>query len=133
MKRTINLFNTQFRYQLVFFIHIYGCIWLHMWRCAEHPVLWVYRGHGSLILWLFLDNIWWARFGCTTSEVRHLIFRCYIIKEHCDVICDVTALHMLSHVTFYYKRCAEPWWRVLACCSSVRQVQLYHQKLVAGA
>ena len=31
MKRTINLSNTQFRYQLVFFIHIYGCIWLYSW------------------------------------------------------------------------------------------------------
>ena len=26
--RTINLSNTQFRYQLVFFVHIYGYIWL---------------------------------------------------------------------------------------------------------
>ena len=25
---TINLSNTQFRYQLVFFVHIYGYIWL---------------------------------------------------------------------------------------------------------
>ena len=28
MTRTINLSNTQFRYQLVFFVHIYGYIWL---------------------------------------------------------------------------------------------------------
>ena len=28
MTRTINLSNTQFRYQLVFFIHMYGYIWL---------------------------------------------------------------------------------------------------------
>ena len=28
MTRTINLSNTQFSYQLVFFIHIYGYIWL---------------------------------------------------------------------------------------------------------
>ena len=26
--QTINLSNTQFRYQLVFFIHMYGYIWL---------------------------------------------------------------------------------------------------------
>ena len=31
LTRTINLANTQFRYQLVFFIHIYGYIWLHVW------------------------------------------------------------------------------------------------------
>ena len=28
MTRTINLSNTQFRYQLVFFVHTYGHIWL---------------------------------------------------------------------------------------------------------
>ena len=28
MTRTINLSNTQFRYQLVFFVHICGYIWL---------------------------------------------------------------------------------------------------------
>ena len=28
MTRTINLSNTQFRYQLVFFVHIYGYVWL---------------------------------------------------------------------------------------------------------
>ena len=28
MTRTINLSNTQFRYQLVFFVHMYGYIWL---------------------------------------------------------------------------------------------------------
>ena len=39
MKRTINLSNTQFRYQLVFFIHIYGCMWLHIWL-AEGCHLW---------------------------------------------------------------------------------------------
>ena len=28
MTRTNNLSNTQFRYQIVFFIHIYGYVWL---------------------------------------------------------------------------------------------------------
>ena len=28
MTRTINLSNAQFKYQLVFFMHIYGYIWL---------------------------------------------------------------------------------------------------------
>ena len=48
MKRTINLSNTQFRYQLVFFIHIYGCIWLHIWL-AE----------GCLWHLLPRQNLWW--------------------------------------------------------------------------
>ena len=28
MTRTMNLSNTQFKYQIVFFIHIYGYVWL---------------------------------------------------------------------------------------------------------
>ena len=28
MTRTINLSNTQFRYQIVFFIHMYGYVWV---------------------------------------------------------------------------------------------------------
>ena len=28
MTKTINLSNTQFSYQLVFFVHIYGYVWL---------------------------------------------------------------------------------------------------------
>ena len=30
MTRTINLSNKQFRYQLVFFVDMYGYIWLHI-------------------------------------------------------------------------------------------------------
>ena len=48
MKRTTNLSNTQFRYQLVFFIHIYACIWLHIWL-AE----------GCLWHLLPSQNLWW--------------------------------------------------------------------------
>ena len=29
-----------------------------------------------------------------TFEARHLIFRCYIIDEHCDIMCDVTVPHV---------------------------------------
>ena len=59
------------------------------------PALWVYHGHGSL-LQLFLGNFWWVHFGCATSKVRHPIFGCYryIIKGCCDIICDITALHV---------------------------------------
>ena len=40
MKRTINLSNTQFRYQLVFFVHMYGCIWLHVWLAEGSLSYW---------------------------------------------------------------------------------------------
>ena len=42
MTRTINLSNTQFRYQLVFFVHIYGYIWLaegYLWHLLSRQNL----------------------------------------------------------------------------------------------
>ena len=57
-------------------------------------VPWVYCGHGALVLLLFLGNFGWAHFRCNASKVHHLICQCYIIKQHCDVICDITVLHM---------------------------------------
>ena len=93
-----------------------------VWHCTEHLALWVYHGH-------FL----WACLGCAASKVCHLIFRCCIINEHCDVICDVIAPHCIGHMTFYYKRSADASvGGVLACGSSVHQVQLYHQRPVCG-
>ena len=41
-----------------------------------------------------LGNFGWVRFGCSASDVHHLICQCYVIKWHCDVICDVTAPHV---------------------------------------
>ena len=43
MTRTINLSNTQFRYQLVFFVHIYDYIWLAegcLWHLLPRQNLW---------------------------------------------------------------------------------------------
>ena len=67
---------------------------IYVWRCMEHLALWVYRGHSSLVLWPFLGNLWWVCFGCGASEAHHLIFECYAINGHCDIICDVTVLYM---------------------------------------
>ena len=39
-------------------------------------------------------QFWWAHFGCSASEVHHLIFQRYIVKGHCDIIGHVTAPHM---------------------------------------
>ena len=80
-----------------------------------------------------LGNFWWAHFGRSVSEACHLICQHYIVKWHCDVICDVTAPHVYwSCVTFYYKRATKASVGVLACCSSVRQVRLYHQRPACG-
>ena len=43
MTRTINLSYTQFRYQLVFFVHICGYIWLaegYLWHLLPRQNLW---------------------------------------------------------------------------------------------
>ena len=56
MTRTVNLSNTQFRYQLVSFIHIYGYIWL-----AE----------GCLWHLLPRQNLWW-----------HLLPRQNMVRQH---------------------------------------------------
>ena len=43
MTRTINLSNTQFRYQLIFFVHTYGYIWLPegcLWHLLPRQNLW---------------------------------------------------------------------------------------------
>ena len=41
--------------------------------------------------------------------------------------------HMcIGHMTFYYKRSTDTSVGVLACCSSIHQVWLYHQRPVCG-
>ena len=46
------------------------------------------------VLQPFGDNFMIMCFRCAASEMRHLIFRCYIIDECRDIICDVRVLHM---------------------------------------
>ena len=46
------------------------------------------------VLQLFSGNFMITRFRRTTSEVCHLVFGRYVIDEHRDIICDVTALHV---------------------------------------
>ena len=59
--------------------------------------MWTTRQFGCSLpeaLWPFLGNFVLTCFGCTVSEAHHLVFRCYIIWGHRDVMCDVTALHV---------------------------------------
>ena len=56
MTRTINLSNTKFRYQLVFFVHIYGYIWLadgYLWHLL--PRQYVFPG---CMIWLIQRFEW---------------------------------------------------------------------------
>ena len=45
------------------------------------------------------------------------------MSQHCMCI---------GHMTFYYKRSADASVGVLACCSSIHQVRLYHQRPTYG-
>ena len=93
-----------------------------VWHCVEHPALWVYCGHGALVLLPFLGNFGWAHFGYGMSKAHHLIFRCYIIKGHCDIMCDVTVPHVHWSHDLLLKKVPDALVGVLACCSSVCQV-----------
>ena len=61
---------------------------------CRHPVLWLYHGCGALVLWLFLGNFSWVHFGHGMFKACHLICQCYIVKQHCDIKCDVTVQHV---------------------------------------
>ena len=105
---------------------------MYVWLCAEHPALWVYSGCGALVLQPFLGNFGWVRFGCAMFKARHLISDVTSLKG--TVMSYVTSqCHTcVCHMTFYYKRSADALVGVLACCSSVHQVQLYHQRPTCG-
>ena len=47
----------------------------------------------------------------------------YVTSQHCTYI---------GHVTFHYKRVTNIMVGILACCSSIHQVQLYHQRPMCG-
>ena len=51
-----------------------------------------------------------------------------------DVTSYVTSQHRtcFGHMTFHYKRSANASVGVLACCSSIHQVRLYHQRPACG-
>ena len=66
------------------------------------------------------------------SKVCHLSCQHYVFKGCCDVICDVTVLHCVGHVTFYYKMPTNALVGILACCLSICQVQLYYQRPMCG-
>ena len=75
MTRTINLSNTQIRYQLVFFIHIFGYIWL-----AE----------GCLWHLLPRQNLPTASFAQAKLAWQYVLPGCMICLIQRDIIHDVT-------------------------------------------
>ena len=50
--------------------------------------------HYLYLFMAILVNFGEVRLGCSMSEVRYLICQCYVVKRCCDIICDVTVLHM---------------------------------------
>ena len=80
--------------------------YLYMWHCMEHPALWVYHCHITLVV--FLRPFWAILGGHTLDTVhpKHIILfanvtslndaeMSYVMSQHCTCI---------GHVTIYYKR-----------------------------
>ena len=53
-------------------------------------ILWPWFSYSMTIFRQFSVGVPWS----TTSEACHLIFGCYIVKECCDIICDITVPHV---------------------------------------
>ena len=75
-----------------------------------------------------LGNFGWVHFGCSIilfADVTLLngAVTSYVTSQHCTCI---------GHVTSYYKRATKASVGVLACCLSIYQVQLYHQRPACG-
>ena len=106
--------------------------WGRVWHCADHPAFLVFDGCRSQTPRPFLGNFQWTHFRHAASEAHHLIFGHYVFEE------AVTSYVMSQHctcigdVTFDYKRPVNALVGVLACCSSIHQVQLYHQRPACG-
>ena len=108
------------------------CVCVCVWWCTDHPAFWMFCGCGSWTPGPFLGSFWWTRFGGAAFEARHLIFRCYIFEEAVTSYVMSQCCTCIGHVTFHYKMSANSSVRILACCSSVRQARLYHQRPVCG-
>ena len=103
-----------------------------MWHCADHLAFWVFCAHRSHTPQLFLGSFQLMCFGCTPSKVCHLMFGHYIFKEAVTSYVMSQCCMCIGHMTFHYKRPANASVGVLACCSSVCQVQLYQQRPACG-
>ena len=105
---------------------------IYVWQCANHPAFWVFHGRRSQTPRPFLGSFQWTRFGHAASKAHYLIFRCYIFEEAVMSYMMSQCCMCIGHVTFHYKRPANASVRVLACCLSVCQVQLYNQRPACG-
>ena len=87
MTRTINLSNTQFRYQLVFFVYMYGYIWL-----AE-GCLWHLLPRQNLP-WhlLYRQNFPSAAFTQAKRARRYVLPGCMIYLIQREIMCDTNLL-----------------------------------------
>ena len=93
MTRTINLSNTQFRYQLVFFIHIYGYIWLAegcLWHLLPRQNLWWHLLPGQNLpsaSFAQAEHTWWYVLpGCMICLIQHIIDQVTFVELKVDKI-----------------------------------------------
>ena len=91
MARTINLSNTQFRYQLVFFVHIHGYIWL-----AE-GCLWHLLPRQNL-QWHLLprQNLPSASFAQAKHAQRYVLPGCMINLIQREYLTVIPSMHVPS-------------------------------------
>ena len=104
-----------------------------LWHCAEHQALWVYCCHGALVIYSHFRQF----LGGHASDVAHpkrVILFANVTSLNSAVTSYVTSQHCtcIGHVTFYYKRATDTSVGALACCLSICQVRLYHQRPTCG-
>ena len=110
------------------------------------------------IMFIYICGVAWdtRRSGCTVAAVLLSVYGCF--RQFCGgwtldvahpkriiLFANITSLNSavmsyvmsecrmcIGHMTFHYKRSTNASVGVLACCSSICQVQLYHQRPAGG-
>ena len=99
-----------------------------MWCCAWCNVAMV-----LLSIYGRFRQFWGGR-ALDAVHPKHIILFANVTSLKGTVMSYVMSQHhmCIGHVTFYYKRAIETSLGVLACCSSVCQARLYHQRPACG-
>ena len=66
-------------------------MWRRVWHHTDHAAIQVVPARVSAAV---SGNFVIMHFRFAASKARHFIFRCYIIDECHDIICDITAPHV---------------------------------------
>ena len=88
--------------------------------------------HYSYLVWPFKAIL--GRHALDTVHLKRVILFADVTSLNDAVMSCVMSQHRMcaGHMSIYYKRATNTSVGVIACCSSVCQVQLYHQRPVCG-